>query len=162
MTIPKAKKILMIFGLGLIVIQLPWYLVVQSIVNKTQTKTTATVIRIESKDAGCTGDKSSRPDLTCDHSPREYPVYEYSDASGARYEQDDRFFGEYKQNNPLRGLFWKDIGDKVDVYYTKDKPQEALFMAGPLAYAAWLIPLYIAAPVLIATGFLFVIQRLKK
>lgn len=159
---PTSRKILLIIGIGLLIIQLPWYFVIQSIVSKTQTKTTATVIRIESIDAGCTGDRPSKPDPTCDHSPREYPVYEYFATSGKRYEQDDRFFGEYKQNNPLRVLFWKDIGDKVTANYTKDKPQDVLFMAGPLAYTAWLIPLYFAVPVLIAFGVLIVIQRLKK
>ncbi|HET7640451.1 MAG TPA: hypothetical protein VFK47_17125, partial [Ktedonobacteraceae bacterium] len=84
MTVLKAQKIILIIGTGLLVIQLPWFFVIQSIVNKTQIKTTATVIRIESKDAGCTGDGPGRPDPTCDHSPREYPVYEYYDKTGKR------------------------------------------------------------------------------
>jgi len=162
MSAPKAQKILLIIGVGLLLIQLPWFLVVQAIVNKTQTKTTATVTRIESEDAGCNGDRPGRPDPTCDHSPREYAVYEYHDNTGKKYEQDDRFFGEYKRNNPLRGLFWKDVGDKVTAYYTKDKPQEVLFMAGPLAYTAWLIPLYIAIPTFIALGVISIIQKSKK
>lgn len=162
MTLPKSQKILLIISIGLLLIQLPWFFVIQSIVNKSQVKTIATVIRIESNDAGCTGDRPSRPDPTCDHSPREYPVYEYYDNSGKRYEQDDRFFGEYKRNNPMRELFWKDVGDKVNAYYTKDKPQEVLFMAGPLAYTAWLIPFYIAIPVFTAFGVVFVINKLKK
>jgi hypothetical protein len=162
MSLPKARKILLVIGVGLLLVQIPWFLVIQAIVNKTQVKTVATVIRIESKDAGCTGDRPDRPDSTCDHSPREYPVYEYTDASGKRYEQDDRFFGEYKQNNPIRGLFWKDVGDKVTAYYTKDKPQKVLFMAGPLAYTAWLIPLYVSIPILIAMITLVIIQKLRK
>jgi hypothetical protein len=162
MTLSKAQKIILVIGIGLLIIQVPWFLVVQSIINKSQVKTIATVIRIESKDAGCTGDRLGRPDPTCDHSPREYPVYDYYDNTGKRYEQDDKYFGEYKRNNPLRGLFWKDVGDKVTAYYTKDKPQEVLFMAGPLAYTAWLIPLYVAILTFITLGILTTIQRLKK
>lgn len=162
MALPKTQKILLIIGVGLLLIQLPWFFAIQSIVNTSQVKTVGTVIRIESKDAECTGDRPGRPDPTCDHSPREHPVYEYYDSSGKRYEQDDRFFGEYKRNNPLRGLFWKDVGDKVTAYYPKDKPQEVLFMAGPLAYTAWLIPFYIAIPVFAAFGAILVINKLKK
>ncbi len=162
MVIPKAQKILLVIVVGLLIIQLPWFLVIQSVINNTQAKTTATVIRIESKDAGCTGDRPGRSDPTCDHSPREYPVYEYYDSSGKKYEQDDRFFGEYKQNNPIRGLFWKEVGDKVTAYYTKDKPLEVIFMAGPPAYTVWLIPLYVAIPVLIAATALVIIQKLRK
>jgi len=130
-------------------------------VNKTQTKTTATVIRIASRDARCTGDRPDRADPTCDHSPREYPVYEYYDSSGKRYEQDDRFLGEYKQNNPLRSLFWKGVGDKTTAYYTKDKPHKVTFMAGPLAYAAWLVPLYVALHTLLIAGALVILQKLR-
>lgn len=160
----KAQRILLIIGIVLLVIQLPWFFIVQSIVDKTQTKTVATVIRIESMGAGCTGSPSYKRqiDLTCDHSQREYPVYQYYDTSGARHEQDDRFFGEYKRNNPLRGLFWKDVGDTATAYYTKDKPKEVIFMAGPFAYTAWLVPLYVATPMLIASGALVVIQKLRK
>jgi len=147
MNVRKTKKVLSVAVLLLLLVQLPWYLVVQQIVNKTQTKTTATVIRIESKKTICTGDRSNRLDPTCDRSPREYPIYEYFDESGNRLEQNDEFFGEYKQNNPLRVLFWREVGDTVPAYYTKDKPEEVVFMAGPLAYTAWLIPLYLALPV---------------
>ena len=158
---PKTQKILLIIGAGLLLLQLPWFFIVQSLVEKTQTRTVATVIRIEGTDAGCTGDQQGRSDPTCDHSQRQYPVYEYFDKSGKRYEQDDRFFGEYKQNNPLRRLFWKDVGDSVTAYYTNNKPQEVLFMAGPLAYTAWFIPLYLAAAPLIAAGVLRVFKKLK-
>ncbi len=157
----KAQKILLTVSTVILFVQLPWFFVVQAIVNRTQTKTSATVIRIESKDAGCTGDRIGRPDPTCDHSLRQYPVYEYYDVTGKRYEQDDRFFGEYKQNNPIRSLFWKNVGDKVTAYYTKDKPQEVLFMTGPLAYTAWLIPLYLAIPTFIAYVVIMAINKYK-
>jgi hypothetical protein len=162
MTLQKSQKILLVTGLVLLAVQLPWYFVVQAFVNKTQVQTTATVIRIESAGAGCSGDRVGRPDPTCDHSQKEYPVYEYFDKAGNKYEQDDKFFGEYKKNNPLRGLFWKDVGERVKAYYTEDKPKEVLFMAGPLAYAAWLLPLYIAAPTLITAGIITLILRNKR
>lgn len=161
MTLKRTQKILLIIGVALLAIQLPWYYAVQAYTNKTQTKTTATVIRIVSEDSGCTGDRPGRLDPTCDHSPREYPVYEYYDDSGQRYEQDDRFFGEYKQNNPIRGLFWKEIGDSVTAYYTTDKPEEVIFMAGPLAYTAWIIPLYLAIPTFIAGGVITIVNKYK-
>jgi|GEM_PF-2471636 len=159
---PKVRKIILIIGCALLVIQLPWFFVVQAMVTKSRVKTTATVIGIVSEDAGCTGDTAARADSTCDHSARQYPVYAYTDASGHRHEQDDRFFGEYKQNNPLRGLFWKDVGDTVTAYYSKDKPQQVLFMAGPLAYTAWLIPLYSALTLFGGMGIIYAIQKLKK
>lgn len=162
MTLPKTRKVLLIIGLGLLLLQLPWFFVVQTMVNRTELKTTATVIRIESTDAHCTGDRQGRSDPTCDHSLQQYPVYEYYDATGKRHEQDDRFFGAYKQNNPLRRLFWKEVGDTATAYYTQEKPQEVLFMASPLAYTAWLIPLYIAGPVFIALAMLVIVQKLKK
>lgn len=158
----KAQKILLVIGVVLLVIQLPWYIVVQAYANKTQYKTIATVIRIDSQATRCTGDRLGRPDSTCDHSDRLYPVYEYFDQQGKRHEQDDRFFGEYKENNPLGKLFLKKVGDKVPAYYTKDRPQEVVFMASPYAYTAWYTPLYIAIPVFIAFGIVFVINRLKK
>src|SRR4051812_12656731 len=115
----KAQKILQIVGMVLLVIQLPWYFVIQAFVNKTQNKTTATVIRIERQPSVCSGDRYGRLDPSCDHSDRLYPVYEYFDIHGKRYEQGDRFFGEYKKGNPLGKLFLKKVGDKVPVYYTK-------------------------------------------
>jgi hypothetical protein len=157
----KAPKILAIVGVGLLLLQLPWFFIAQSLVVKSQTKTVATVIRIENMESWCTGDRPGRSDPTCDHSLRQYPVYEYFDLAGQRYEQDDRFFGEYKQNNPLRKLFWRDVGDKVTAYYTPDKPQEVLFMAGPLAYTAWLIPSYLAMCVFLVAILLLIIKKLK-
>lgn len=157
MTLPKARKILLILGLVLLLVQLPWFFVVQHMVNTSEVKTTATVIRIESSGSNCTETTN-----LCDHSPREYPVYAFYDTAGHRQQQDDRYFGEYKQHNPLRALFWKNVGDKVTAYYPKDRPDQVLFMAGPLAYSAWLIPLYIAIPVFFAAGVLYVIQKLRR
>ena len=97
MALRKIQKILLIAGVALVVVQVPWYFAVQAYVNKTQNRTTATVVKIVSMDAGCTGDWIGRPDPTCDHSPREYPVYEYYDDRGQKHQQDDRFLGEYKQ-----------------------------------------------------------------
>lgn len=124
------------------------------------TKTTATVIRIGGIDASCTGDRSGRRDFTCDHSQRLYPVYEYFDSHGQRYVQDDRYFGEYKQGNPLGKLFLKQVGDKVTAYYTHDKPQEVLFMASLYAYAAWLIPVYFAATLFLVLGAIPIARKL--
>jgi hypothetical protein len=72
------------------------------------------------------------------------------------------FFGEYKQNNPLRGLFWKDVGDTVTAYYMNNDPEAVLFMAGPLAYSAWLVTLYVAIPLAIAAGVLYKVQKQGK
>ena len=160
MKIPKGHKLILVIGAGLLVLQVPWFFVMQAIVGKTQTKTVATVIRIESREAGCTGDQAGRVDPTCDHSARQFPVYGYYDAAGRRHEQDDKSFGEYKTNNPLRKLFWKDVGAKVPVYYTTDKPQEALFMAGPLAYTPWLVPLYLAVPMLAVWLIFYIVNKI--
>lgn len=162
MTIIKLRKVLLAAGITLFAIQLPWFVVVQTLVNRSQIKTTATVIRIERNDAGCTGDKFRRIDPTCDHSYRLFPVYEYYDNSGKRYEQDDRFLGEYKENNPLRSIFGKNVGDKTTAYYSKDKSQEVLFMSGPFSYAAWLIPIFIALPALVLFIVISVYIRLKR
>jgi len=156
--ITKVRKFLLLAGVCLLLIQLPWFFVVQAIVNRTQTKVTATVVRIENMENGCTG-RYRRS--FCDRSPRQYPVYEYFDESGQRYEQDDRFFGEYKQNNPLRKVFWKEVGETVPAYYTNNKPGEALFMGGPFSYAAWLIPLYVAVIVFIAFAALVLVNKLR-
>lgn len=158
----KIQKILFIAGTALIIAQMPWYIAVQAYVNKTQVKTSATVIRIDRKDAGCTGDRAGRPDQTCDHSDRLYPVYEYFDQHGVRHEQDDKFLGEYKENNPLGQLFLKRVGDEVPAYYTKDKPEEVVFMASPYAYTAWLLPLYLAITTVVVWGIVFVINKFKK
>ena len=162
MNLNKFRNLLVISIIVLFGIQLPWYFVVQYIVNKTQTKTIATVIRIEIKDAGCSGDLRSKYSVTCDHSKRRYPVYEYFDSTGKKYEQDDRFFGQYKQNNPLKKLLLKKVGDKVPAYYTKNKPQEVLFMASPFAYTAWLIPLYVSFAALVLTGIITFIIKYKQ
>jgi hypothetical protein len=161
MRIHKARKILLIIGIVLIIVQLPWYVAVQTYAGKTQARTTATVIRLDRKEPGCTGDTYIRPDRTCDHSDRLYPVYEYFDLTGKRYEQDDRFFGEYKEDNPLGKFLQKHVGDTVTAYYTRGKPQEVIFMAGPVAYTAWLLPLYLALPVFIAFAVCYVISRLR-
>jgi hypothetical protein len=153
----KTHKVLTLI-IGLLVLQVPWYVVIQLYANKTQVKTTATVIRLDKAAADCTGDRRGRPDPTCDHSDRVFPVYEYFDQSGHRYEQDDQYFGEYKENNPL-GFLRKDVGDKVPAYYTKDKPQEVLFMASPYAYTAWLVPLYIASITAAVYGAVIAISK---
>ena len=158
----KAHKILLIIAAGFLLLELPWFFVAQLIANRTMTKTEATVIKIVTLDSGCPDAPGRRQNYLCDHSDRQYPVYEYFDKSGKRYEQDDRFFGEYKERNPLRILFWKDIGDKVTAYYTNDKPQEVLFMAGPAAYTAWIIPLYLAIPVFIVAVVFYIKNKLSK
>jgi len=155
----NASKILLIVAGVLLGLQLPWFFVIQAIVDKTQTKTTATVIRIDRKLANCTGDSPGSPDPTCDHSDIRFPVYEYFDSTGKRYEKSDEYLGEYKENNPLWKVFGKEVGEKVTAYYDKGKPEGAVFMAGPGAYTAWLIPLYLTFPVLIASGLLFFLSR---
>jgi len=113
-----------------VIIQIPFYLYG----IKDQVRTTATVIRIDRSDAGCTGDRPYRQDPTCDHSDRLVPVYEYYDLQGNRYEQDDRFFGEYKENNPLIGLLGVELGDEVPAFYTEDNPEQILFMSSIVSW----------------------------
>lgn len=160
MTVSKIQRKLLLAGIILLVIQIPWFFGAQILASKQMTKTTATVIRIEGIHTHCTGDRSSRRDFTCDHSQRLYPVYEYFDAQGHSYVQDDRYFGEYKQGNPLGRLFLKHVGDKVTAYYTHDKPQEVLFMASPYAYAAWLIPAYLATTLFVVLGIIPIARKL--
>ncbi len=148
--------------LALLIIQIPWFAAVDMIANATSIRTTATVIRLESQDANCTGDQPGVPDWTCDHSDRLYPVYEYYDEEGVRYELDDRFFGEYKENNPLAKLFLKQPGDQVTAYYSEDNPGGALFMSTPLAYTAWLIPIYASVPVLFVYAVWTLLPKLDK
>ena len=151
----KAQKILLIIGVGLLVLQIPWYFVVLAAGNKTMTKTAATVIRIDRIPSNCYGS-------FCDRSDTLFPVYEYVDQQGRRHEQDDRYFGAFKQNNPLGKLFMKRVGDTVAAYYTKDKPDEVVFMASVAAYTALLIPLYLAVLVLIAYGLVLTVPLLDK
>jgi hypothetical protein len=89
-------------------------------------------------------------------------VYRYTDQQGQRHEHDDRYLDAFKQNNPLGKLFLKQVGDTVPAYYTKDKPDDVTFMASAAAYTAFLIPLYLAVPVLAAYGIALVIPRLDK
>lgn len=157
----KAAKILLIIAGILIAIQLPWFLVIQTIVNKTQIKTKATVIRIDKKETVCTGDRAGRLDRTCDHSDIVFPVYEFFGPDGTRYEKSDEYLGEYKENNPLWKIFGREIGETATVYYEASKPETAVFMTGLPAYTAWLIPLYLSFPVLISSGVLFLISRFQ-
>lgn len=143
MTAKKVQKIAFIAWVALCILQVPWFIGAQILVSKTQIKTTATVVWISNVGSGCTGRN------LCDRSSRLYPVYEYFDQQGSRHEQDDRYFGEFKQNNPLRGILGKEVGDKVTAYYTPDKPEEVLFMASLLAYTAWIVPSYLATAALI-------------
>ena len=158
MSFVKAEKILKIICLTLLVVQIPWYVTVQIIVNRTQSKTTATVISVQRKSSGCPFTRNN----ICDGSDKLIPVYEYYDSKGTRHEVDDRFFGEFKQNNPLRIIFGKEKGDKVTAYYTKTKPDEVLFMTGPFAYTAWLIPLYLTIVLSIPLTILYFINRTRK
>ena len=160
MTKANVQKNLLLAGISLLVLQIPWFFGAQLLAAKQMTKTTATVIRIDGTHTTCTGDSSRRYDLTCDHSQQLYPVYEYTDAQGHRYVQDDKYFGAYKQNNPLGKLFLKHVGDKVTAYYTHNKPEEVLFMASPYAYTAWFIPAYIALPVFLILGMIPIVRKL--
>ena len=148
----KERKLLLIILGILLLIQLPWYFVVQAIVDKTQVKTVATVIAIGHEAANCTGDAYAQDghDPTCDHSDRLYPIFSYVDQSGKKHVQSDQFFGEYKQDNPVGKLFGKKVGEKVTAYYSKNQPDKPLFMDSLLAYTAWLIPIFIAILVFVA------------
>lgn len=150
---PKTPKILIIISLLLVVVQIPFYLYG----IKDQVKTTATVIRIDRSGAGCTGDRPGRPDPTCDHSDRLVPVYEYFDSDGNRYEQDDRFFGEYKENNPLRRVFGVEVGDEVPAFYTESNPEQVLFMS---SIASWMTSVFLPATAGILLGFVGIVWLL--
>jgi hypothetical protein len=154
MTARRIQKITFMAWVGLFILQVPWFIGAQMLVGKTQVKTTATVVRISSAGPGCTS-------RVCDHSSRLYPVYEYFDRQGTRHEQDDRYFGEFKQANPLRGIFGKEVGDKVTAYYTPDRPEEVLFMTGPLAYSAWILPSYFASAALLVWAGAIVLQKIN-
>lgn len=150
------KKIVIGIGLGLLVVQVFWFIGVQAYANRTLIKTTATVVRVERQYSGCAVSQKF-----CDRSDRLFPIYEYFDQSGKRYLQDDRFFGEYKQNNPLRKIFGKEVGDTVTAYYTNDNPKDVIFMASLTAYTAWLIPLYLSLPFLMVGLVLFLLDKKK-
>ncbi len=152
----KKNKALVVLSI-LFVVQAVWFGVVEYFVNKSQTKTTATVIRIENVGNTCNFIGRS----LCDSSDLLYPVYEYYDLNGKRYVKDDRYLGEFKKNNPLRLIFGKQVGDKVTAYYTSDKPEEISFMGGIFSYVAWFIPLYITVIVLIGWCILYLLSRLK-
>src|SRR5581483_9950723 len=126
------QKILLPIGVGLLALEIPWFVVTQLLVSHSQVKTTATVIRLDHSDANCTGDAIYGYDRTCDHSDVIYPVYAYRDSTGKRHIQDDRYFGAFKQNNPLGKIFRKKVGDTVTAYYSKNNPGSALFMASTL------------------------------
>jgi hypothetical protein len=158
----KIQKVLCIIGIALLVIEIPWFIVTQIIADKTQTRTTATVIRVDHTAANCTGDSGARPDPTCDHSDILYPVFEYYDKQGMRHVQSDQYLDGFKQNNPLGKIFGHQVGDTVTAYYTNGKPDQIVFMDGLLAYSAWLIPLFLAIPAL-AIGFLqYLVNRFSK
>lgn len=150
---PITPKILIIISIILVAVQVPFYLYGM----KDQVKTTATVIRINRSGAGCTGDRPYREDPTCDHSDRLVPVYEYYDIKGDKYEQDDRFFGEYKENNPLRGLLGVEVGDEVPAFYTEDNPEQVLFMS---SIVSWMSSVFLPATAGILLGFIGVIWLL--
>ncbi len=154
---PKSLKILLALVICLLLLQLPWFFIAQAIVNKTQTKTTATLIRYDSRPSNC------RPRSTfCDPSVILYPVFEYYDTQGNRLEGDGKYLSEFKKANPLRFIFAEDVGDKVTAYYTPDKPSEVLFMTGIFAYPFWLIPLFLALPLLAVSGVLYMVYRFRR
>jgi hypothetical protein len=155
MTAQKVQKIAFIVWVTLVALQVPWFIGAQILVGKTEVRTTATVVRIANADANCTSTR------LCDRSSRLYPVYEYFDQQGKRHEQDDRFFGEFKQNNPLRSIFAKQVGDVVTAYYTPNKPDEVLFMASLWAYTAWIIPSYFALAALLVWIGAIILQRMN-
>jgi hypothetical protein len=153
-TAKKVQKIAFVTWVALGVLQVPWFIGAQILASKTQVKTTATVVRIASTGPNCIS-------RACDRSSRLYPVYEYFDEQGVRHEQDDRYFGEFKQNNPLRGILGKEVGDVVTAYYAPGKPEEVLFMASPLAYTAWIIPSYFALGALLIWGGAIALRKVN-
>jgi len=136
---------LLIIAVVLLLLQIPWYAAIQLIVDKTLVKTMATVISEGHYSSGCT-------ESLCDHSAVIAPIYAYKAENGKTYTQSDQYLGGYKQNNPLIHLFGRKVGDKVTAYYSKDNPNGATFMTGPLAYTAFLIPLYFAIIVALVAG----------
>jgi hypothetical protein len=138
----------------LLVIQIPWFFGATAIADKQMVKTTATVIRVDSVYVG-RGSARSVSGKTL------IPVYEYYDRAGNRYEIDDRYFGSFKENNPLRGLFLKQVGDKATTYYPPEAPDQPLFMASLLAYSAWIIPLYLTIPVVAIGGVSYIFRHRK-
>ena len=156
MTTIKIQRLVRTACIILLLIQVPWYIAIQIIVNKTQSKTTATVINVERKTSSCPYTRNN----ICDGSDKLIPVYEYFDTQGIRHEVDDRYFGEFKQNNPLRIIFGKEKGDKVPAYYTKGKPEEILFMTGPFAYTAWLVPIYLIITLTLPLAGLYIYNKL--
>lgn len=139
---PLIVKLLRVSIAVLVVLEIPWFIGVQSKIARELTKTTAKVVRIDHYPSHCPDNRNSV--IQCDTSDILVPVYEYRDSSGVVYEQADRFTGEYKARNPLRFLFDKQIGDKVTAYYTNGIPTEVSFVAGPFAYVIWLVPIILA------------------
>jgi hypothetical protein len=162
MTSRKAQKVLLIIGTALLVIEIPWYIVIQVIVDHTQTRTTAVVIQMSRTDTICTGDTPLQNDPTCDHSYLVYPVFAYHDQQGKRYVKSDQYLDGFKQNNPLGKLFGHHVGDKVTAYYTNGKPDQVVFMDGLLARTAWIIPLFLAIPALLIGFILYLVNRFSK
>lgn len=114
-----------IIGLAVVlVIQAAWLVFWGQYISERYTKTSAAVIEV--RFAG---------------KAEQYPIYEFYDNQGRRHVDDDRFNDKIKKTNPLYPIFGRDVGDKVNVYYTKDNPAEMMVLANAGSLITLLAPL---------------------
>lgn len=149
----KHKVMLIILGVA-IILEFPWYHYVIHRENQGAFKTTATVIRIDRERSYCP------PRSFCSRADELYPVYQYYDQQGNVHIVDNRYLESYKEDNPLRLIDGKKVGDKVTAFYGKDDPKRVDFISGAPMYFALLLPISLAISGLVAYEVTrFVVRR---
>lgn len=141
MKLPQKRwqRIAIISFLMSILLTGPWVAFVQTTLERDNYKTTARVVRHESVRSTCYGYR----DYFCDRSDTLYPIYEYRTHEGKVFTTDRTYLGEVKENNLLKPLLIKDVGDEVTLYYDKNNHEQATVIAGFEMVGVYFLPLYI-------------------
>ncbi len=125
--------------------------------NQEAYKTTATVIRIDRERSYCPPRQGF-----CSRADALYPVYQYYDQRGNVHIASNRYLESYKEDNPLRLIDGKKVGDKVTAFYGKDDPKRVDFISGIPIYFVLLLPISLAISGIVAYEVItFVIRRIS-
>lgn len=151
----RFRRICVAIFLVFLVVQVVWYTAAWHSVKHNATKTTATVVSLGVGSSTCHSN-------LCDHSVERYPVYEYKDTKGQTHRYEDKFFNAFKDGNPLRPIFGKEVGDTVDLYYNNDHPDQATVMSSLWPTVTLWLPLLAGMVLLVAAGASLLGERLIK
>jgi len=135
------KKILGIYLLVLLLVNIVWFFTYKHLVAQDYIKTTGTVISISDESAsGSYGSQDTK-----------YPTYQYTDTQGRShiYQSTDGF------NQFTKIIFGSKIGDNFTLYYNRNKPDKDVLVAHGGDYWTVLAAPFVAGVFLPASiGFL--------